>query len=119
MAFGLNVGRALTRGHNVKRKLFLGKDVKLVLVKGNHGEMKLAELSDGWHFDFREKYDPELGKRYYPLAIDDVEGERLGVLQQMVAVRLNGVFYKPIAKPTFEGTIPSYRFKMQEVGPQI
>lgn len=119
MAFGANIGRALTRGHDVRRKLYLGKDAKLILVRGNRGETKLAELSDGWHLDLREKYDPELGARYYPLAIDDLSGERLTVLRQMVGVKLNGVFYKTLGKPTFEGTIPSYRFRVQDMGPQI
>lgn len=119
MAFGTNVGRAFTRGHDVRRKLYLGKDAVLVLVKGNRGETKLGELNDGWYLDLREKFDPELGVRYYPLAIDDLEGDRLQVLKEMTGVRYNGVWYKPIAKPNFEGTIPSYRFKVQAVGPQI
>lgn len=90
-----------------------------MLVKGNHGETRLGELTTGWNLDLRERVEPVTSARYYSLYIDDVQGDRLQALKEMTAVRLNGVFYKPIAKPTFEGAIPSYRFKVQVVGPQI
>lgn len=119
MAFGLSVARAFMRGHDVRRKLFLGEEATLILVKGNRGETKLGELRDGWHLDLRERIEPETKERYYPLFIDDLQGDRLRALKEMVGVRFNGVFYKPIAKPPFEGTIPSYCFKVQVMGPQI
>lgn len=119
MAFGTNVAKGKSRGHDVRRKLYLGKDAVLVLVKGDRGQTKLGELTSGWNLDLRERVEPVTGARYYPLYIDDVQGDRLQALKEMVAVRLNGVFYKPIAKPNFEGTVPSYRFKVQAVGPQI
>lgn len=119
MPFGPSVTKARSRGHDVRRKLYLGKDAVLVLVKGNRGETKLGELTTGWNLDLRERFDPETKARYYSLVIDDVDGDRLQALKDMVAVKLNGIFYKPIAKPPFEGTIPSYRFKVQAVGPQI
>jgi len=77
------------------------------------------ELATGWNLDLKEKIEHVTGARYYSLYIDDVKGERLQALKDMTGVKLNGLFYKPIAKPTFEGTIPSYVFKVQAVGPQI
>src|SRR6185503_17147810 len=109
MPFGPSVAKARSKGHDVRRKLYLGKDAVLVLVRGSRGETKLGELTTGWNLDLKERVEPVTGARYYSLFIDDVSGERLQALKEMVGVRLNGIFYKSISKPNFEGTIPSYR----------
>jgi len=119
MAFGVNVAKGRSKGHDVRRKLYLGKDATLILVKGSRGEQKLAELTTGWNLDLRERIEPVTGAHYYPLYIDDPSGERLQVLREMVAVRFNGNYYKPIAKPNFQSAIPSYMFKVQDMGPQL
>lgn len=119
MAFGSSMARGRSKGHDARRKLYLGKAAVLVLVKGNRGEIKLGELTTGWHLDLKEQIEPVTGAHYYRLFIDDPTGERLQALKDMVAVRYNGIFYKPIAKPSFAGAVPSYVFRVQEVGPQI
>jgi hypothetical protein len=119
MAFGTSVAKAHSKSHDARRKLYLGKDATLTLVKGNRGETKLGDLTTGWHLDLRQRIEPVTGARYYRLYIDDVQGDRLRALKEMTAVRYRGVFYKPLAKPTFEGTVPSYVFRVEEVGPQI
>ena len=119
MPFGPSVAKGRSKGHDVRRKLYLGKEAKLTLVKGNRGETKLGELTTGWHLDLKEQIEPVTKERYYPLFIDDVQGDRLNALREAVGIRYDGTLYKFISKPPFTGTIPSYRFKVQEVGPQI
>jgi hypothetical protein len=117
--FGPSVAEARAAGHDVRRELYLGRDTVLVLVKGNRGETKLAELTTGWHLDLKDRIEPVTGAHYYRLFIDDPTGERLQVLKDMAAVRFKGTFYKPISKPSFAAAVPSYVFRVQDMGPQL
>jgi hypothetical protein len=119
MPFGVSVAKAESKGHDIQRKLYLGKDAVLILVKGNRGETKLAELTTGWHLDLKDRIEPVTGAHYYRLFIDDPTGERLQILKDMAAVRFRGVFYKPISKPSFATAVPSYMFRVQDMGPQL
>jgi hypothetical protein len=120
MAFGTNVARAKQRGHDIKRKLFLGADATLRLLKGD-GTI-LATLTNGWNLGRKEYTEIEDGSRYFKLYVDDLDGTRLPHLKAMVTVRIKGINFKFIGKDSslaIRGTIPSYEFKVQAIGEQL
>lgn len=122
MAFGTNVGRAKQRGHDVKRKLFLGSDTTLRLLEGNGPYTTLATLTNGWNLGRKEYAEIESGARYFKLYVDDLDGSRLVKLKAMTAVRIKGMNFKFIGKDSslaVRGTIPSYEFKVQAIGEQL
>lgn len=122
MPFGTNVARAKQRGHDVKRKLFLGADATLLLLKGNGPYTTLATLTNGWNLGRREYTEIDSGARYFKLYVDDLDGSRLANLKAMTAVRIKGMNFKFIGKDSslaIQGTIPSYEFKVQAMGEQL
>jgi hypothetical protein len=119
LSFGTNVGRAKQRGHDVKRKLFIGTAPSLVLLKGNGPYTTLTTLTSAWYLGRKEYQELVTGARYFKLYIDDLDGTRLSQLKAMTAVRISGMNYKFIAKDSFVGTIPSYEFKVQAIGEQL
>lgn len=121
MAFGASIAKAKSRGHDVRRKLFLKRSaanqpyrLKLYGASG-----VLGEIATGWNLGQHEKIEFQTGARYYPLYIDlvdDPDGELLRALKEMTQVRVGSLKFGILTKPSFLSAVPSYMFKVQPVG---
>lgn len=121
MSFGASVAKAKSRGHDIRRRLFLRRtatdeQARLRLYSGNS---PLGEVRRGWNLGADEKVEFQTGERYYPLFIDlvdDPNGELLQALKSATKVKINSVDFKFLSKPSFLGAVPSYTFKVQPMG---
>lgn len=119
MSIGTDIAAAFSEADDVLRELFLN-DQAIFILKGDRGQTKLAELSNGWFLDDKEHIEPPpSGVRYFNLFIEDPAGERLPVLKTMTAVRIGSELYSIYVKPSFLSAVPSYIFRVQAMGPQI
>lgn len=117
---GTRIARALGKGHDRLRQIFL-KDQCLKILTGdqnNWGE-PIATYDSHWYLDKREYSDVIAGKRYKRLVIEDVEGCRLVQLKAMTAVQIGDDVYTFHGKDSFIGAVPSYEFKVIHKGPRI
>lgn len=120
MAFAQSIAKAKSRGHDVRRKLFLKRNAA-----GEQGPLKLfgpsgplGEISRGWNLGLNERTETATGERYFPLMIDlidDPDGELLRALKAMTKVRINSTEFKFLSKPSFLSAVPSYFFKVQPI----
>lgn len=121
MPFGASIAKAKSKGHDVRRKLFLrraatGQAIKLKLYAGT---TPLGEIERGWNIDHNERIEFQTGERYYPLhvdLIDDPNGELLRALKAMTRVKIGSVDFGVLSKPSFLAAVPSYTFKVQPTG---
>lgn len=121
MAFATSVAKAKSRGHDIRRKLFLkraatGEPAKLKLY-GASGI--LGEVTRGWNLGMNERVEIQTGERFFPLfvsLVDDPNGELLNALKSATKVKINSVDFKFLTKPSFLNAVPSYTFKVQPVG---
>ncbi len=121
MALGRSIAKAKSRGHDVRRKLFLRRNAaneqyKLRLY-GAGGP--LGEIERGWNIGQNEQIEYQTGARYYPLYIDlinDPDGESLQALKDMTQVRAGSLKFGILSKPSFLSAVPSYTFKVQPIG---
>ncbi len=122
MAFAPSVAKAKSRGHDVRRKLFLrkspsGEAYKLRLI-GPNGHA-IGELQTGWNLELQERQELATGARYFNLfvdVIDDPDGELLRALKTASRVRVGSMEFGFLTKPSFLSAIPSYTFRVQPVG---
>lgn len=117
MAFGPSVAKARSRGHDVRRKLFLRK-----LNSGANATLKLygpngllAEVTRGWNLELTQRTEFATGERYFNLFIDDVQGEMLDTLKAMTKIRIASTEFQFLSKPSFLNAVPSYVFRVQPV----
>lgn len=120
MAFAASIAKAKSRGHDVRRKLFLKR-----AVSGEQGPLRiygpsgsLGEIRRGWNLGLSERIEQQTGERYFPLfvdLVDDPDGELLRALRAMTKVRINSIEFKFLSKPTFLNEVPSYVFKVQPI----
>lgn len=116
---GTRIGRALARGHDRLRQIFL-KDQCLKVLTGDQQAYTVSATYDThWYLDKREYSDVIAGKRFKRLVIDDVEGCRLAKLKVMTAVQIGDDIYTFHGKDSFVGAVPSYEFKVIHKGPRI
>lgn len=121
MAFGQSIAKAKSRGHDIRRKLFLKRSAvqqpyKLRLYADR---MLLGEIARGWNLGMDEKVEFQTGARYYSLSIDlidDPNGELLRALKSMTKVKIGSVDFGILSKPSFLAAVPSYTFKVQPIG---
>lgn len=121
MAFATSVAKAKSRGHDIRRKLFLkraatGEPAKLKLY-GSSGF--LGEVTRGWNLGMNERVEVQTGERFFPLfvsLVDDPNGELLNALKSATKVKINSVDFKFLTKPSFLNAVPSYTFKVQPIG---
>lgn len=121
MAFGQSIAKAKSRGHDVRRRLFLRRNAtnqryKLRLY-GASG--LLGEIERGWNLGQTEQIEFQTGARYYPLyidLIDDPDGDLLRALKSMTKVKVGNVDFGILSKPSFLAAVPSYTFKVQAMG---
>lgn len=121
MAFGSSVAKAKSRGHDIRRKLFLKRSASNQphRLKFYAGSSLLGEIERGWNLGQDEKVEFQTGARYYPLfidLIDDPDGELLQALKSMTKVRVGSIEFGILSKPSFLSAVPSYMFKVQAMG---
>lgn len=121
MPFASSIAKAKSRGHDVRRRLFLRRNAanqqyKLRIYSGN---TLLGEIERGWNIGQDERIEYQTGARYYPLyidLIDDPDGELLRALKSMTKVKIGNVDFGILSKPSFLAAVPSYTFKVQAIG---
>lgn len=121
MAFGTSIAKAKSRGHDIRRKLFLKRNAsnQQHRLKFYAGSSLLGEIERGWNLGQDEKVEFQTGARYYPLfidLIDDPDGDLLRALKQMTKVRVGSIEFGILSKPSFLSAVPSYMFKVQAMG---
>jgi hypothetical protein len=120
MAFATNLARAKSRGHDIRRNLFLKRNAVgeqgPLRIYGPNGQ--LGEVRRGWNLGLNEQIEIKTGERYFSLFIDlvdDPDGDLLAALKQMTKVRINSTEFMFLTKPTFLNEVPSYTFKVQPI----
>ena len=121
MAFAQSVAKAKSRGHDIRRKLFLkrsasGEQAKLKLYSSTG---VIGELSRGWNLEMNQRQEIATGERYFNLfvdVIDDPNSELLSALKSATKVKINSVDFKFLSKPSFLNAVPSYTFRVQPIG---
>lgn len=121
MAFATSVAKAKSRGHDIRRKLFLkraasGEPAKLKLYSSTG---LLGEVTRGWNLGMSERTEFATGERYFPLSVslvNDPDGELLNALKSATRVKINSVDFQFLSKPSFLNAVPSYTFRVQPVG---
>lgn len=116
---GTRIGRALARGHDRLRQIFLKDQCLKVLTGDQQAYVETATYDSHWYLDRREYSDVIAQKRYKRLVIDDVDGCRLAQLKAMTAVQIGDDVYTFHGKDSFVGAVPSYEFKVVHKGPRI
>lgn len=120
MQRGTRIARALSRGHNKLRGIFLeGVCLKLFDVTKPPYTTPIATYTDGWYLDRREYSDVVAGKKYKRLVVDDFDGCRLEKLRAMTVVQVGDTIFKFHAKDSFIGSVPSYEFKVYSTGERV
>lgn len=116
---GVRIARALARGHDKLRRLFVQEQCLIILTGDQQAYATSATYDSHWYLDRREYSDVIAGKRYKRLVIDDVDGCRLPKLKTMTAVQIGDDVYTFHGKDSFIGAVPSYEFKVIHMGPRI
>ena len=121
MPFGTSIAKAKSRGHDIRRKLFLKKSAvgQPYRLKLYAGSTPLGEIERGWNLGQSERIEYQTGERYYPLSIDlidDPDGDLLRALKSMTKVKVGSIEFGILSKPSFLNAVPSYTFKVQPVG---
>lgn len=121
MAFATSVAKAKSRGHDIRRKLFLKRSAS-----GEQARLRLygptgliGEVARGWNLELRERQEIATGARYFNLfvdLIDDPEGELLSALKTATKVKIGSVDFGFLTKPSFLTAVPSYTFRVQPIG---
>src|SRR5688500_7031978 len=115
---GQKIARALGRGYDKLRTIFLSGTCLQVLTGDQNGYAVAATYDTSWYLDRREYNDLATGKRFILLKVADHEGCRLEDLKKMTAVQIGNpqigwMRWKVPAKPTFiPGMVPIYEFKL-------
>lgn len=121
MAFGTSVAKAKSRGHDIRRKLFLkrtasGEQAKLRLFGANG---LLGEVERGWNLELRERQEYATGERYFNLFVDlinDPDGDLLRALKSATKAKVGSTGFQFLSKPSFLTAVPSYMFRVQPIG---
>lgn len=116
---GTRIARALAKGHDKLRQIFVQEQCLKILTGDQQNYTTTATYDSHWYLDKREYSDVIAGKRYKRLVIDDVEGCRLPKLKAMTAVQIGDDVYTFHGKDSFVGAVPSYEFKVIHKGPRI
>lgn len=121
MAFAPSIAKAKSRGHDIRRKLFLKRSAvqQPYKLKFYADRVLLGEITRGWNLSTDEKVEFQTGARYFQLhvdLIDDPDGELLRALKSMTKVKIGSVDFGILSKPSFLSAVPSYTFKVQPIG---
>lgn len=116
---GTRIARALAKGHDKLRRIFVQEQCLKLLTGDQQSYTELATYDTHWYLDRREYSDVIARKRYKRLVIDDVDGCRLSELKAMTAVQIGDEVFTFHGKDSFVGAVPSYEFKVLHAGPRI
>lgn len=116
---GTRIARALAKGHDKLRTIFVKEQCLTILTGDQQAYVPTATYDTHWYLDRREYSDVIAGKRYKRLVIDDVDGCRLAKLKAMTAVQIGDDIYTFHGKDSFVGAVPSYEFKVIHKGARI
>jgi len=120
MSRGTRIARALGRGHDKLRGIFMeGTCLQLFDTTTGPWTSPIATYADKWYLDKHEYSDVVAGKKFKRLVVDDIEGCRLEKLRAMTAVKVGDMVYKFVSKDSFIGSVPSYEFKLQPTGERV
>lgn len=120
MGKGARIARALSRGHDKLRSIFMeGVCLHLYDTTDSDYSTPIATYDSRWYLDKHEYSDVIAGKKYKRLVIDDLEGCRLQHLRNMTAVKVGDTVFKFHAKDSFLGSVPSYEFKIYPTGERV
>lgn len=119
MSRGTKIARAMARGHDKLRSIFLEGICLKTLTGDQNNRSVSATYSTHWYLDKREYSDVVAGKKYKRLVVDDIDGCRLQKLRDMTAVQVGDTVFKFHAKDSFIGSVPSYEFKVYPTGERI
>jgi hypothetical protein len=116
---GTRIARAMSRGHDKLRSIYLDGICLKVLTGSRLPYTPIATYTDHWYLDKREYSDVVAGKKFKRLVVDDLDGCRLSKLREMTAVQVGNIIYKFHAKDSFISSVPSYEFKVYPTGEQV
>lgn len=117
---GTRIARALARGHDKLRQIFVQEQcIKLLAGDQQNWGDPIATYDSHWYLDKREYSDVIAGKKFKRLVIDDIDGCRLSKLKAMTAVQIGDVVFRFHGKDSFLGAVPSYEFKIYPLGERI
>lgn len=120
MAVADQIGKALAKAYEVKRKIFLGASSYLKTQTGSQAPYTTtATYTNNFYLDKKEYSDLVAGKKFKLLKVADLDGTRLAKLKAANVVEINGVVYKFYMKESFVGAVPAYEFKLQPTGEQV
>lgn len=119
MSTATQIGKALAKAYDVKRKIFLG-NISLKTQTGSQSPYTTtATYTNNWYLDKREYSDLVAGKKFKLLKVADLDGTRLAKFKAATAVQIGTVVYKFYMKESFVGAVPAYEFKLQPTGEQV
>lgn len=116
---GTRIARALARGHDRLRQIFVKDQCLKVLTGDQQAYTTLVTYDSHWYLDRREYSDVIAGKRFKRLVVDDIEGCRLAELKAATAVQIGDDVFTFHGKDSFIGAVPSYEFKVVHKGARI
>lgn len=120
MAVATQIGKALAKAYEVKRKIFLGADCSLKTLTGSQAlYTTTATYTNNFYLDKKEYSDLVAGKKFKLLKVADLDGTRLAKLKAATALQVGNVVYKFYMKESFVGAVPAYEFKVQPTGEQV
>lgn len=121
MAFAPSIAKAKSRGHDIRRKLFLKRSAaqQPYRLKFYGSTGFLGEIERGWNIDLNQHQEMATGARYFNLfvdLIDDPDGDLLRALKSMTKVKIGSADFGILTKPSFLAAVPSYTFRVQPIG---
>lgn len=119
MSAATQIGKALAKGYDVKRKIFLGPIALKTLTGSQAPYTPTATYLTNWYLDKKEYSDLVAGKKYKLLKVADLDGTRLAKLKAATAMQIGSVVYKFTMKESYVGAVPAYEFKLQPTGEQV
>lgn len=120
MSTATQIGKALAKSYEVKRKIFLGSSTTLKVLTGSQAPYTTtATYLTNWYLDKKEYTELVTAKKFKLLKVADLDGTRLAQLKAMTAVRIGSVIYKVNSKESFVGAVPAYEFKIYPTGEHV
>ena len=119
MSKGTKIARALSRGHDKLRSIFLEGVCIRMLTGSRSPYTTIATYDDHWYLDKREYSDVIAGKKFKRIVVDDLDGCRLPKLKEATAMQVGDTVFKFHAKDSFIGSVPSYEFKVYPTGERV
>lgn len=121
MSRGQRIANALGRARTKLAGIFYEGECVKPLIEYDPIRVKgqIVTWTTHWFLDRRTYSDITTGKQYRRLVIDDPDGCRRRILEDMTAVQIGEYRFKVPAKPDFLGSLPSYEFRLSPTGERV